>query len=404
MALPFGLLLRFCALSDGAPSLLAAQVLFTIRDTALSFPDMIAVIFLVAAVAMVTWLVTRLQARSNLLESLFDHAPPIALTDAEHRVVRINPEFSRTFGYSASEVQGRSLADLIIPPESQDIFARNAARLMQGQRVESEMLQRCKDGGPLYVLAIALPITTADGKLLVLSLFRDITQAKAAEIALQTLSARLLEVQEIERKHLARELHDEIGQLLTGLRLLLRTGADLPSGPMRTRLEQAHELIDDLLTRVRKLSFDLRPADLDHFGLLPALLALFEKYSDQTGILINFKHHGIERRFSAPVETAAYRIVQEALTNAARYAGVAGVTVTAWSGESQLKLQIVDRGCGFDPEVGLKSQGSSGLLGMKERISLLGGSLSLESAAGAGTAITAELPVDRPRDSEVPEL
>jgi signal transduction histidine kinase len=138
----------------------------------------------------------------------------------------------------------------------------------------------------------------------------------------------------------------------------------------------------------------LRPADLDQLGLLPALLALLERYTAQTGVLVNFKHQGVERRFAPEVETGAYRIVQEALTNAARHAGVAGVTVRVWTDADRLNLQIEDQGRGFDPEVALKAPRSSGLIGMQERISLLGGRMSIESSPGAGTTITAELPLD----------
>jgi len=102
----------------------------------------------------------------------------------------------------------------------------------------------------------------------------------------RVLSSRLLEVQEAERRRLASELHDEIGQLLTGLRLLLRLNGDSLDA-LKTRFEQAQVIVDDLLARVRRFSFDLRPADLDLFGLVPALLTLFERYTAQTGVLVN---------------------------------------------------------------------------------------------------------------------
>jgi signal transduction histidine kinase len=162
----------------------------------------------------------------------------------------------------------------------------------------------------------------------------------------------------------------------------------------KKRFEQARDLIDDLIGRVRGLSFDLRPADLDQLGLLAALLALFERYTAQTGVLVNFKHGGVERRFSSQVETGAYRTVQEALTNAARHAGVAGVSVRVWADADRLNLQIADRGCGFDVETVLKSPRSSGLLGMRERIIMLGGNITVESSPGSGTTIAAELPVE----------
>jgi signal transduction histidine kinase len=225
-------------------------------------------------------------------------------------------------------------------------------------------------------------------------IYRDVSERKAAESALQSVSGRLLEVQESERRHLASELHDEIGQQLTGLRLLLKLNRDASVDAIKSRFEQAQGIVDDLLAAVRRLSFDLRPADLDQFGLLPALLGLFERYTAQTGILVDFKHRGIDRRLVPTIETAAYRVVQEALTNAARHAGVAGVTVRFWIDESKLNLQVDDRGRGFDPDVVLKEAKSSGLFGMSERVNLVGGRMNIESIPGSGTTISVELPVN----------
>ena len=212
---------------------------------------------------------------------------------------------------------------------------------------------------------------------------------------LRALAGRLQTVREMERKHFALELHDEIGQLLTGLRLLLRPDVDSSADALQARFAQARTIVDDLLGRVRELSFDLRPADLDQLGLLPALLALFERYTAQTAVLVNFKHQGVERRFSPEVETGAYRIVQEALTNTARHAGVGGVTVRIWTDADMLNLKVEDGGRGFDTEVVLKTPRSSGLVGMQERIMLLEGRMTIESSPGAGTTITAELPLEK---------
>jgi signal transduction histidine kinase len=219
-------------------------------------------------------------------------------------------------------------------------------------------------------------------------------QLTIANEGMRQLSSRLLEVQETERRHLARELHDEIGQLLTGLRLLLRLNEDSPADSLGARFDQARTIVDDLLARVQTMSFDLRPADLDQLGLLPALLQLFERYTAQTGVLVDFKHQGLERRLAPAVETGAYRVVQEALTNAARHAGVAAVAVRVWTEGKMLNLQIDDRGCGFEPEAALRAPRSSGLIGMHERIKLLGGRMAIESSLGSGTTITAELPLD----------
>lgn len=212
---------------------------------------------------------------------------------------------------------------------------------------------------------------------------------------LQALSQRLMEVQEEERRHIARELHDEIGQLLTGLKLLLDSVGRLPPEGTVARLGKAQECVEDLIGRVRDLSLDLRPAMLDDLGLLPALLWLFGRYSAQTAVRVSFEHKGLEQRLEQEVTTAAYRIVQEALTNVARYAGVNEVAVRAWTEDGSLKLQVVDHGAGFDADGEPDGRRTSGLAGMRERALLLGGRLTVNSAAGNGTRINAELPFGR---------
>jgi signal transduction histidine kinase len=174
---------------------------------------------------------------------------------------------------------------------------------------------------------------------------------------------------------------------------MLKLNGAAAADAVKTTFEQARGIVDELLEKVRGLSFDLRPAALDQLGLLPALLALFERYSDQTGVLVNFKHNGVAEHYAPEVETTAYRVVQEALTNAARHAGVAGVTVRVWATPALLSLQVEDRGRGFDPEAALATARSSGLAGMRERVLLLDGQLTIESRPGAGTQITAELPL-----------
>ncbi|HEV7474796.1 MAG TPA: sensor histidine kinase [Pyrinomonadaceae bacterium] len=203
-----------------------------------------------------------------------------------------------------------------------------------------------------------------------------------------------MEVQETERRNIALELHDEIGQVLTGLKLTLEMGARLPAEEVGNGLAEARVLVNELMARVRKLSLDLRPAMLDDLGLLPALLWHFEHYTAQTQVRVNFKHSGLEkRRFGQEVETAAYRMVQEALTNVARHAGVPEVTVRLSTHPRTLLIEIEDRGGGFDLESVLSAGETSGLAGMRERAVLLGGSLNIESHPDSGTRVTAELSI-----------
>ncbi len=197
----------------------------------------------------------------------------------------------------------------------------------------------------------------------------------------------LVAIQETERRRIGRELHDEIGQALTGLKLTLEA---LPVQPDRVEesLRNAREVVSDLMTRVHDISLQLRPAVLDDLGLLPALQWHVERYQAQTGVRVAFTHSGLDRRFSTGAETAAYRIAQEALTNVARHAGVPEAALRVWASEGALSVEIEDRGRGFDP-AGVES---NGLVGMKERALLVGGHLAVETGRGVGTRITATLP------------
>jgi len=211
---------------------------------------------------------------------------------------------------------------------------------------------------------------------------------------LQKLSAQLISAQEAERKRVALELHDEIGQLLTGLKLILEMSSRWPPETVHDRLSEARAFLSELTARVHDMSLDLRPAMLDDLGLLPTLLWHFKRYTAQTNVQVTFRHTGLDgQRFPQELETAAYRIVQEALTNVARHAGVNEVTVRLWADQKILGIQVEDDGVGFDSEAVLTAGETSGLAGMRERVILLDGELMVESAPGSGTCVTAILPL-----------
>ena len=216
--------------------------------------------------------------------------------------------------------------------------------------------------------------------------------AEASREVLRRVSAQLVEVQEAERRAIARELHDEIGQILTGLKLTLEAGARAWPAAARERLGEAQAQIHELMERVRERSLDLRPAMLDDLGLVPALVWHFERYAAQTKIKVAFKHAGIEgRRFAPPVETAVYRIVQESLTNVARHSGAAEVTVRVWVAGAALGVQVEDAGAGFDPQHAARGY-TGGLSSMRERALSVGGDLTLDTSPGGGTRVICELP------------
>ena len=246
----------------------------------------------------------------------------------------------------------------------------------------------------LQIIASQLSVALANAQLFA-EQERLFTEVQAGRERLQFLSHRLVEVQEAERRHIARELHDAVGQILTGLKLTLEMSARLPNEEIRFSLAEPQALINELITRVRELSLELRPAMLDDLGLLPTLIWHFERYTTQTKLEVRLKHTGVEgQRFAAATETAAYRIIQEALTNIARYADPTRVTVQLWVEERQLGVQIEDDGAGFNLGAAQATGRTSGLSGMAERAALLGGQLTIESEPGAGTRVTALLPLD----------
>jgi PAS domain S-box-containing protein len=220
-------------------------------------------------------------------------------------------------------------------------------------------------------------------------------EVQAGREQLQQLSHRLVEVQEHERRVIARELHDEVGQILTGLKMALELIKRLPPEAVDAGFDEAQRQVSELLMRVRNLSLDLRPAILDDLGLLPALLWHFDRYTAQTKVKVNFKHSGLEGRYAPELETAIYRIVQEALTNVARHSRASEATVVLWTTDQTIGVQVEDQGIGFGPQSVMMSGHSSGLTGMRERAVLLGGKLTIESSGGSGTCIMAEMPLTK---------
>jgi PAS domain S-box-containing protein len=233
---------------------------------------------------------------------------------------------------------------------------------------------------------------------------QDITELKRIENELRLLSRSLVRIQEEERRTIARELHDEIGQSLTVLKLILDRAKGLPNRAASSTLTEAEEVVNGLMEQVRKLSLELRPGMLDDLGLLPTLLWHFDNYTKKTFIKVNFKHSGLQVPFSSEVMVTAYRIVQEALTNILRHAGVTEIDVTAWTDQQMLWIRIEDRGKGFNPE-SISPGTSGGLFGMYERASSLDGELTVDSAPGQGTTIVTRLPLfgnsTTPKEDEI---
>jgi signal transduction histidine kinase len=203
---------------------------------------------------------------------------------------------------------------------------------------------------------------------------------------------RIIEAQEVERRRLARELHDETGQALTSILLGLKAVEEAPDpAAIRGAVGQLRELVVQTLQDVRALAVELRPKALDDFGLVAALERLTDGFAEQTGIKVEVESRLPEERLPSDAETVLYRVVQEALTNVLKHANAEHVSIVLQKKEGALSALIEDDGTGFDP--GKTNDGGLGLLGMRERVELVDGTFAVESSAGSGTTLLVEVPV-----------
>ena len=202
---------------------------------------------------------------------------------------------------------------------------------------------------------------------------------------------RVVEAQELERKRVARELHDETGQALTSILLGLKSiEGEIATEEGRAALTALRDQVASTLQDVRRLALELRPAALDDFGLVPALERLAATVGEQTGVHVDLEARLDGERLPSEVETTVYRIVQEALTNVAKHADAARVSVVVRRDERGVVTLVEDDGKGFDTD---RASAGLGLVGMRERVALVGGRITVEAVPGAGTTLVAEVPV-----------
>ena len=221
---------------------------------------------------------------------------------------------------------------------------------------------------------------------------RKISEERREKLLL--LSRRLVELQESERRKIAWELHDEIGQQLTAIKLQIESlGRRFGGDTNATKAVESS--VNELIERVRDLSLNLRPTILDDLGLVPALLWLIKRYSSQTEIKAEIKHKNVDgRRFPSEMETAAYRVVQEALTNIARHSSAKEAFILVEADAAFVRITIKDHGSGFDVQSTLRSNKSTGLSGMIERAEAAGGKITISSSVDVGTTVHVELPLN----------
>ena len=279
--------------------------------------------------------------------------------------------------------------------------------LISGTLGEERAIESLKAGATDYVMKeglerLAPVVTRALNDRLERANRRAEQQAlRDAHRRLQALSVRLLQVEETERRRIARELHDGVGQLLTAVKLRL-AGLKPSSADYVSRRSECVAAIDDALEQVRRVSRDLRPSQLDDLGLVAALRSHFDRQAGSAGFKPHFAHKGVPPRLAAEIETTCFRIAQEALTNIARHAQASEVWVTLAGTEEELRLEVRDNGRGFDvaaARLGATAGKSMGLLSMEERATLAGGRLAIDSAPGRETRLSLALPARRNLDA-----
>ncbi|KEO83511.1 histidine kinase [Tumebacillus flagellatus] len=341
-----------------------------------------------------------LNETARFMETLFKNVTDaILVVDGKGDVIGVNPAFERMSGWMAEEVLGKkSLCDLCrgmaTCQEESSCIDCFASRL----RMPSFQIHLHTKSGEDIAVAGSSTRLPEDGGLGALAvILRDNSEMQRAERERhqRQLTNYVIQAQEEERKRISRDLHDGIGQALYSIMVGLRVINQLDlNHDMRQHLDEVQQLTARTLEEVKSLSVELRPSALDDLGLAAALRSYSKRFEQTFGILTTFEIGGQRRRYDSAVETALYRIAQEAMTNAAKYADTDSITLRLADQPDGVEVCIEDHGVGFDPQH-LKVQGTGlGLYGMRERVTLLGGTLTIEAAPGQGTKIHVVVPLD----------
>jgi PAS domain S-box-containing protein len=332
---------------------------------------------------------------------LFENAKDaIYVHDLSGRYTSVNRAAERLSGFTREEILGKHFSNFVLPRDLKHVRTNLCRKLDEENETIYEVDMVRRDGQRVPVEVSSRLILENGVAVGVQGVARDITDRKRAQDALRTYSQRLIQAQEVEREKIARELHDEIGQVLTAVRINLQSiQRSYGTDESVTRLDESIGIVDEALGRVRELSIELRPALLDDLGLSVALRWYVDRYSQRTGITAEVLD-GFEddARLPREIETACFRIAQEALTNVARHAQAASVSVQLERSRERMLLTIMDDGVGFDIEALRKSASAAsalGLRGMEERALAVGGYIDVDSGSGRGTRIRATFPFKR---------
>lgn len=336
----------------------------------------------------------RVEKRTQEISSILKYTPAVVyLKDRANRYTLVNSRFEELFGLSNKAVQGKTDKDIFSGDQAARWQEQDETVLSRGLSRQVEVALPQEDGLHTY-LSVKFPLFDERGDVNGLcGIAADITALKKAQDQLRKLSAGVMSSQEKERTAIARELHDELGQMLTALRFeAVWMWERLKDGDAHAaeRALSMCELIDETIDDVKAMALRLRPGVLDDLGLVPALEWYTGQFAERTGVQCSFHCDALDR-VDDVVATAAYRIAQEALTNAARHSGAKHVTIALVGGNGGMRLVVSDDGKGFDPQ-GLSGEGCLGIAGMRERATLVGGSMEIVSAPGRGTQVIFHVP------------
>ena len=338
----------------------------------------------------------QVKERTRRFTSILRHTPAVVyVKDREGRYAYVNPRFTELFGVRNAAVRGKTDFD-VFPYEFAHAFRENDRAVLSG-RTPLQVEEIFPHGGdPRVYLSTRFPIYDEEKEATALcGISIDISGIKKAEDQLRRLSDGIIAGQEQERAAVARELHDEFGQVLTALGLDAAWLRDRlkENDPAASRQAQAMcGLIDKAIDEVRGIATRLRPGALDHLGLVDAVEWYLRDFEKRTKLRCDYRNDRVPR-ISDKVATAVYRITQESLTNVARHSGASRVDVFLRADDGALLLTVEDDGRGFDPDR-LGESGGLGGVGMRERASLIGGTLSIGSRPGGGVRIDLNVPLD----------